>query len=207
MEVVGIYLAAGKSSRMCVDKLALPYKGIPIGNISLLAALNSLLSKIYVVINSHRNTNWILPDILENKKINVIECQTSYLGQSESVKCGIKRAINEKANAAIILLADHPFVTEKMINDHILAIRSSPDLKFSATTYRQTILPPILFSSAMFNHLMKISGDQGARKLLKGEFLSKGKLLPIDHDTPYFDIDTNADYKKLLTMKIEMKNH
>ncbi len=69
MKVVGIYLAAGKSQRMGTpNKLALPVGKMSLGSLALDTALNSTLSKVFIIIRNEDDASWIAPDMLTNPK-------------------------------------------------------------------------------------------------------------------------------------------
>ena len=49
MKIAGIYLAAGNSSRMGSNKLALPVGTMTVGSLALETALKSSLDKVYII--------------------------------------------------------------------------------------------------------------------------------------------------------------
>ena len=93
MKVVGIYLAAGKSQRMGTpNKLALPVGKMSLGSLALDTALNSTLSKVFIITRNEDDASWIAPDMLSNPKVEIVKCPTAHLGQSESLRSGIEKA-------------------------------------------------------------------------------------------------------------------
>ena len=66
---------------------------------------------------------------------------------------------------------------------------------------KQTIMPPVLFSSSMYTELLELHGDKGAKAILQGDFLQKGKLLPCADKRLVFDVDTEADYEALQSIE------
>ncbi|MBE1556102.1 nucleotidyltransferase family protein [Sporosarcina limicola] len=200
MKIAGIYLAAGNSSRMGSDKLALPVGTMTVGSLALETALKSLLDEVYIITNT-AEAKW-LPDAMKsNEKVTILTCSTANDGQSESLRCGIEQAQIEQMDAVIVMLADQPFITVQMLEKMITCMKKNPSCRFVATTYEQTITPPVLFSSAMYPDLLKLRGDKGARALLQGDFLQTGKLYPCTDKRLVFDIDTKEDYQVLKSIE------
>lgn len=197
MKVVGIYLAAGKSSRMGENKLALTIGTKTLGSLAITTALKSSLEKIYIIVNETDDVQWLPSNIASNNKCSIIKCSTSFDGQSESLRSGIRQAIIDQADAAIVMLADQPLITFQMIDGLITCKKETPMSKFIATSKENIIMPPILFSSTLFPVLLKMTGDKGAKSLLQGEFLHLGKLVPCTDNRLVFDVDTKEDFNTL----------
>ncbi|PIC64864.1 xanthine dehydrogenase [Sporosarcina sp. P13] len=204
MKIVGIYLAAGNSSRMGRHKLALPVGMRTVGSLALETALRSPLDEIYIITKDTDPVEWLSPHIQLNSACTIIKCPSSHKGQSESLRRGIQQAQKNSADAVMILLADQPFITVQMITNMINCLKSNPTCPFVATSFEQTIMPPVLFTSSMYPELLKIRGDKGARSILRGKLLQRGILLPCTDKRLVFDIDTKDDYlefKKIVATK------
>lgn len=202
MKIVGVYLAAGKSQRMGENKLALPVGKMSLGSLALETALQSSLYKVYVI--TQKGAQWISPKLLADGKLVVVTCSSAYKGQSASLRCGIERAQLEKADAAMIMLADQPFITEQMIDELIVCMKKTPSCHYVATSQGALNIPPILFANSMFPTLLKLKGDVGARSLLKNKILYSGKQLPCEDKRFVFDVDTKEDYAEFLSMKNQL---
>lgn len=200
MKVIGIYLAAGKSQRMGEKKLALPVGKMSLGSLALETALNSSLYKVYVITQEQDDGKWISPKLLVDDKLVVVKCLTADEGQSATIRCGIERAQIEKADAAMIILADQPFITVLMIDELIACMKKNPLCNYVASSYEALRIPPILFSASMFPALLTLKGDAGARSLLQNQALYPGKQLPCGDSRFVFDVDTKEDYVELLSM-------
>lgn len=200
MKSVGIYLAAGKSQRMGESKLALPVGKMSLGSLALETALNSSLQKVYIIMSDEDDGKWISKKLLANHKLVLVRCPTACEGQSASLRCGIECAQAEKADAAMIILADQPFITGLMINELIACLKQHPTCNYVATSHGVLNVPPILFSASMFSSLLSLTGDQGARSLLKNKARYPGKQLPCGDNRFVFDVDTKEDYAEFLLM-------
>lgn len=197
MKIAGIYLAAGNSRRMGTHKLALPVGTMSLGSLALETALQSALNRIYVIVQERDHLQWLPTDMKEHNKCTIISCSTAAEGQSESLRSGIRRAQEDDMDAAMVLLADQPFVTTQIIDGMIACIRDTPAKSFIATTQDGAISPPVLFSSALYPALLNVSGDTRAREILR-ELRNEGKLLPCADKRLISDIDTQEEYAALL---------
>lgn len=201
MKIAGIYLAAGNSSRMGSHKLALPVGTMTVGSLALETALKSSLDNVYIITKDEDDADWLPAEIKLDARCTFIKCPTAHKGQSESLRHGIQQAQTDRVDAVIVMLADQPFITVQMLEEMIACRKNNPTCRFVATTYEQTIMPPVLFSSSMYAELLELRGDKGAKAILQGDFLHKGKLLPCTDKRLVFDIDTEADYKALQSIK------
>ncbi len=199
MKIAGIYLAAGSSSRMGRNKLMLNVGFMTLGSLALETALKSSLDTIYVITKKSDDVGWLPDEMKLNNKCIIMPCPRADEGQSESLKYGIERAKADHMDAVLVMLADQPFITVQMLNEMIVCMKNNPACRFVATSFEQTIMPPVLLSSAMYVDLLKLNGDKGAKAILQGNFLHKGKRLPCADQRLVFDVDTPEDYQSLLT--------
>ncbi|WP_175639508.1 NTP transferase domain-containing protein [Metabacillus schmidteae] len=194
-QIVGIYLAAGHSSRMGTCKLSLPLAGYPLGTMALKEIVQSKINSL-IIVTKDIQTSWLrsVESVLTSSVHweNII-CLQAHLGQSYSLKIGIQRAIQIGADSVVIFLADQPFITSHMI-DHLIQ-QSKKEKDFVAAFDGEHIKPPILFHQKAFPYLLSISGDQGARSLLKKGVL-KGLNVLVD-PAKLIDIDTKEHYENI----------
>lgn len=197
MKIAGAYLAAGKSSRMGKNKLELPFRNTTVGDVALGTALQSSLEKIYIIVKEE--PHWISSENRIHPKCSVIHCPSAHMGQSESLKCAIRTTQTDGVDGILVMLADQPFIPLHIIEEIIEWKKKTPSLQFVAASFKNIITPPVLLSATMFPDLLNLSGDIGAKALLRGDQLNKGKILPY-HQFKYFqDIDTKEDYDNLLS--------
>jgi xanthine dehydrogenase accessory protein pucB len=189
--LIGIYLAAGKSSRMGRHKLNLPIGDMLLGGRALKEAIESKLNFIIVVTRKGYSQKWLTP-FINNKKWKMVEVEGD--NQSDSLKAGLKEGEERGADAVLVLLADQPFVTKGMINQLIDRFEDNTFVSFSKNGKG---MPPALFSKILFKNLYSLEGDQGARAILRGEARKLGRLIEIDDDLAFLDIDTQEDYQRI----------
>ncbi|MED3729096.1 NTP transferase domain-containing protein [Priestia filamentosa] len=190
MKIAGIFLAAGSSKRMGVDKLSLPFQTSTIGNTSL---SHALLSQLHTIIVVHRPNDDLFWMNKSDKRVHFVSCIRAEKGQAYSLKSGVQEAIYQQANAVVVLLADQPFVTSTMVNDLMFTYSKQPFLSFIAPRFQGTMAPPILFAASMFPLLLSLEGDIGARKILKHR--SDGLFLSYKEKKWLYDIDTKEAYE------------
>jgi len=78
----------------------------------------------------------------------------------------------------IVMLADQPFITVQMLEEMIACTKNNPTCRFVATTYEQTIMPPVLFSSSMYTELLELRADKGAKAIYKAIFFKWESCYP-----------------------------
>jgi molybdenum cofactor cytidylyltransferase len=199
-KVVGLYLAAGQSKRMGQNKLALPWMGKPLGSYGLRAAIHTQLEKIIVVINPDLNNEW-LEEWGNHEKVCLVICPQAIYGQASTMHCGIIEAIQQNAGGVIIQLADQPFLRTKdldrLINRFSRAIQEKQPCDYVGYAVNHVIQPPIILGNSLFPSLLKLKGDQGARKLLKDR-QHKGIRIEVADSSHFRDVDTWDAYQKLI---------
>jgi molybdenum cofactor cytidylyltransferase len=84
---------------------------------------------------------------------------------STSLKAGIA-ALPQSAAGAIVLLGDMPYVTPAIINRLIAAFVAHPSAKAIVPMIGGQRGNPILIGRSLFDAVMALDGDMGARKLL-----------------------------------------
>lgn len=189
--IYGIYLAAGNSSRMGGPKLSLPLGNQCLGNYGLNAALKSTLDRVIVVSKEGDPLNWISSHSKKQHKFVHTVCKTASLGQSESLKHGLKLAQTFNIDAIVVMLADQPLITKEIVNELILRFRKSSHNYIAASSGR-IVKPPALFNSTLFPALLQLKGDYGARHLLR---TVPGLVIEYQNNENFLDIDTPADYE------------
>ncbi len=192
--IVGIYLAAGNSTRMGSNKLALPLGERTLGSTALQAALQSNLDKVILVTKELDQLQWVPISDLYHDKLLHVRCKHAEEGQAESIKCGLKVARLHKASAIVFILADQPFIKTEQLNRMIsLAQRDRPS--YIACRYENIPQPPVLFHWRLFSRLAQLHGDEGARKIIRED--PSGLMIEYENEISFFDADTPSDYEKL----------
>lgn len=190
--VAAIILAAGEGSRMGTTKQLLPFRGKTILECVVDNALASSLHQVVVVLGHQAD---LLMPLLKNRAVHVVINNDYRRGQSSSLKAGL-RALTEQTGAALFMLGDQPLVTPETINRILEAYRHSP---------APVVLPvfdgkrgnPVLFSRETFQKMQLLGDDCGARPLFE-EYAGRIVTVPVEDGSIHFDVDTEADYRRLL---------
>ena len=113
-------------------------------------------------------------------------------GLGSSIAAAVK-AVSHAADGVLLLLADQPLITVS----HLQALKkrwSGADDEIVATSFESTMGPPVLFPRDTFPALSKLSGDRGARSLLKD---SRFTIKTVEFEDAAVDIDTPEDLANL----------
>ena len=186
--MTGIYLAAGHGLRMGREKLSLPLGKKRLGMWALDKAVQSNLDEIIVISN---RANYLHYKNSENKKLKVVELSGN--NKSESIKAGLDLAITLHSDAVMIILADQPFISSKMLNQLMAIYKQDITKAFIAPTFKGNICPPLLISKILFPDLNKLDGEQGAKQILIDK-RQEGILVPFDDEKIFMDIDRIDEY-------------
>jgi molybdenum cofactor cytidylyltransferase len=176
------------------------WKGERLGGIALKRAIISDLDRIIIVTRDEDNLEW-LPnecndDGLLGKCQNVV-CEEAAQGMAYSLRCGLAAAQALGATAVVVMLADQPFLTSGMINRLIEEYRKNPRLQFVASGDGRRKKPPILWEQSMFNLLMSLEGDEGARIFLESPDY-KGLVIAEPLHDRFLDADTIEDIRVII---------
>lgn len=177
MKTVGVLLAAGKSRRFGeADKLLAPFQGRPLFQHAAEAMRSSDVdARIACVANPALQEHF--PDF----QIALVDG-----AQSDSLKAGLRLAMDLGADRVLIALADMPNISADILNQ----LLATEDPLATCRVIGGPITVPALISSAHFPDVMALQGDQGARRLFNAA--SKlGEVLISAQDA--MDIDTPSD--------------
>ena len=172
--VVAVVLAAGRSERFGSDKLMHPLSGRPLGeHIATTLANVPLAARIAICpAGSPRRSLFRGFEIIENPHPEQ--------GMGTSLALGAQRAIALDADAMLVCLADMPYVTAKHVRA-LLAVDGSA----AVTESKGTRSPPAVFARELLPQLTSLTGDHGARHLLRAAVpVATGAQLVRDFDTP-----------------------
>lgn len=185
-------------------KQNLPFGDSYLASQSLEHALNSQLKRIIVVVSRY-DDDFLKPFDKEfvSGRFEIVLCSDSYLGQSASLKCGL-RMLKEDENAFLVLLADQPFISAPMIDELINtydARRHEEEIEYASYRFQHIPRPPSLFSVMLLPQMEKLEGDKGARGIISPSSPHKGIYLEWHDAEAFTDIDTLQDYQAITNMK------
>jgi molybdenum cofactor cytidylyltransferase len=195
--IAGVLLAAGGSSRLGRPKQLLPLAGRPLIAHALGSALASGLDQVVVVLGHEAAAiQASIEESLGRTRARIVVNLRYAEGQATSVVAGLT-ALGTDTEAALFLLGDQPGVGAAMI-DTLLATFLATPAPIVAPTYAGTIGNPVLFSRDLFPELLRLTGDEGARGVVR-RHLGETQLAEMGMAEPPQDIDTEADYQAFRT--------
>jgi len=177
---------------MGVTKQLLNFGGKPLVRRMAETALASNCSHVIVVIGARCDR---VRDALEGLPLQFVENPAWEQGIGSSLRAGIVAAGEAGVNAALVMLADQPFVTTAILNQLIHSYQST-GLPVVACRYAGTVGVPALFAKELFSHLAAVPVDQGCKALLLAH---REHARFLDCPEAAADLDTPADYIDALT--------
>ena len=186
-----IILAAGNSSRLGRPKQLLPYHGKTLLSHVVAEALAAELTPVVVVTGAYEAE---IRDSLQGQAANIIHNPRWETGMASGIVAGLAEAlaIEPQLRAAIVAVCDQPHISAELFRA-LVGQQAASGKGLVACMYAGTLGTPVLFDHRYFKELSVLSGDTGAKQLLK--------RYPDDVATVPFpdggvDIDTEEDVRK-----------
>jgi len=151
--------------------------------------IKSKVNKIIVVLGFQKSK--VRKIIVKNKKINFVFNKNYKSGMASSIKTGLKR-ISKKNIGFLIVQADMPLISKKIINSLCYAVRNS-NKEIVAPIYKRNMGNPIGFKRSMTRILNKTSGDSGAKKIILRNKKKLG-LVKVNSKSIFKDFNTKRDF-------------
>jgi CTP:molybdopterin cytidylyltransferase MocA len=187
MNVNGLILAAGESSRLGQPKQLVKYNNIHLVN-SIENQLSHLCQKVYMVLGA--NYQIIVNHI---KKAEVIHNKHWQQGMHSSLSCGILHA-KDDAEGILIALSDQPLIPQCHYQILLETFKKKPE-HIIATQYANILGVPAVFPQSFFDALQnKCSINQGAQSIIKN---NRDRVYPVPCELAEFDLDTPEQLKTL----------
>jgi molybdenum cofactor cytidylyltransferase len=182
-KVAGVLLAAGRGTRFGGNKLEAMLGGRMLG-LHAAQTLAELGCGYRFAVHDPRNA--ALATALSGEGFALIDNQTPEAGLSHSLALAARAAQATAAELLLVCLADMPFVTA----DHLRAVIDAGVDNVVTSAVGDAHMPPALFPRNLWATLAELTGDQGARALLRGAIAVGGTAAILA------DIDTRADLNR-----------
>ncbi|MCW8861484.1 MAG: nucleotidyltransferase family protein [Rhodospirillales bacterium] len=184
--VAAVILAAGYSRRMeGGNKLLAKIGATPLITRVVDAALQSKARPVIVVIGHEGN---LVASALDGRDVTFAVNHDPSSGLSSSIKAGIA-ALPDTVDGVLICLGDMPRLRPDHLNRLIDALNTGNEITVCAPIVGNRRGNPILWTRRHFPELMELSGDRGARDLVKRHKDSLREV-PMPDDGVFFDVDT-----------------
>jgi len=190
--VAGVVLAAGEASRFRKaagaagppTKLVARHDGKALVRHVAEAALGAGLAPL-IVVTGHAADH--VQAALAGLGAMLVHNPDFASGMASSLKAGVAAAAG--ADAAVILLGDMPLVSSALVAKLVGSFQENPGAIAVAPVHDGVRGNPVLLSSALFPEIMSLSGDAGARQILRGREAGVIEVV-VDDAATRLDIDT-----------------
>ncbi len=189
--VSAIVLAAGMSTRMGRVKQLLPVQGEPLLQIVLDTLSQTAVDEIVLVLGFEAD------EIRRHMRLGsarVVINEAFRQGMSTSLRAGISNLAPE-AQAALIVLADQPFLQSQTI-DHLIAKYLEAKPKIAIPTHEGSRGNPVLVDRCLFPELKGLTGDVGFRATF-GKHARDILEVPVNDRGILLDLDTAVDLENI----------
>ena len=197
-QTAGIILAGGSSKRFGRPKQLLKLKGKYLLEYVLNAALGSQLNHVVLVLgHDYQNILQALETCTTHERLQVVINHRYYEGQSRSLQAGLL-TIRQAFSSVMFMLGDQPMLDSNTIN-HMLARFRHSGKDICVPICKGKRGNPTIFNRVLYDQLMAIEGDIGARDIIR---TNPERVLNIELDDPlcFFDIDSQKDFENLQSL-------
>ena len=191
-----IILAAGSSSRLGKPKQLLAWQGKTLIEHAVEQAVAASLFPIVAITGAEAKS---VSNVLQGKDVFVIHNEAWQEGMASGIIKGVQAALSKHSEVKNIITAvcDQPFVSAELFQQ-LVQEKTATGKDIVACAYANTIGTPVLFAAKHFAALQKLSGAEGAKKLLRQY---NDEVTTIFFEKGAIDIDTEEDYRNLQTMQ------
>ncbi|MBU5484719.1 NTP transferase domain-containing protein [Clostridium sp. MSJ-11] len=184
--ISAIVIAAGFSRRMNREKLIMPIDKIPMIEKLLKEIKNSRIKEITLV---YRNKE--IKDIGDKYSVNSVLNHKANLGQSESIKLGVKSS-RDDIKGYMFFVGDQPFIKNSTI-DKLINEFYKDEKHIIVPKYGDNPGNPVIFPIVFREELLALKGDIGGRKIIK-ENGNCVKFIDVEDEIEGLDIDDMNTY-------------
>jgi CTP:molybdopterin cytidylyltransferase MocA len=187
-DLVIVIPAAGASSRMRgQDKLLQP-----VGGEALLARQVGIAlgtgRRVLVTLPAEDNARRAVVQPFACDFLSIVRVEDASEGIAASIRAGAMWAQERQASGVMIMLADMPEIEGRDLEQMIMAFEAAPERVLRACAEDGMAGHPVIFPKRLFAALEGITGDVGARDVLKKEEVTAqrlpGRRAVTDLDTP-----------------------
>lgn len=188
MNIATIILAAGSSSRLGEPKQLLTNNGKTLVRQITETALSLEAGPVVVVLGANRER---IQAALIDLPIQLVQNPAWQEGMASSLQAGLNSFPDTSIDAFLVLLTDQPFVTPALLQE-LIATRQKTNWGIIACQYGEDSFlgVPALFDSRYRSAFMNLSGDVGARKLIKQH---ADDCVAVPFPLATVDLDTKQD--------------
>lgn len=171
-------------------KLALTHGGVPLLRRAVNVAVEGGCGQVVVVLGADAEE---YAPLLEGTPARIVRNPRYAEGMGGSIQLGVE-ALDQDVEAAVIMLADQPFIDAAIVR-RIIDTYQTSGKKIVACEYDGVRGVPVLFDRALFLELLLVTGDRGARAVM--DTYPKHVAAVEIPSAAARDVDTPADVERL----------
>ena len=179
-----VILAAGASFRLGEPKQLLAVRGESLLRRSVRLATEAWCSPVIVVLGAYAER--MLPE-LAGLPVVTVHNSDWHRGMATSVRAGVSAA--KQAEHVLLMVCDQPGVSVDSLR-HLIQTHLENTLPITASRYNDTLGVPAVFAASLFDELLRLEGDQGARKVIAAHH---DHTTIVDFPEGSVDVDTPED--------------
>lgn len=185
VNVAGIVLAAGQSTRMGVPKLLLPIRGQPMVRVVAECLLEAGLNEVIVVVHPGQRG---IDDVLHGLAVQWAFTEASPIGMGHSIAAGVSAA-SRSPTSFLIALADMPDVLPTTVR---ALLENGSSERIVVPRFQAQMGHPVHFGADFRADLIGLAGDEGARRILQA-YPDRVHSLDVDDPGVLRDYDVPED--------------
>jgi molybdenum cofactor cytidylyltransferase len=188
-----LIIAAGQSKRLGSPKQLLVFEGETLINRQIRIITSAVDVPVYLVLGAHATS---IKAQLKDHEVTVVINDQWQEGMASSIRVGVDAIMNKNPSidGVMIVVCDQPFLDASIIQS-IFSLQKSSLQSIVACSYDGIIGTPVLFHKTMFEKLLALEGDIGARKIIND---NPDEVSILSFEKGIVDIDTLEDYQKLV---------
>jgi molybdenum cofactor cytidylyltransferase len=157
-----VLLAAGESRRLGRPKQLIPVAGEALVRRAARAALATDPAQALIVVGARADEVWAA---VADLALTRVDCPSWAAGLSASIHSGLER-LDPTVEAALFVLCDQPALNASHLRALVARWSSAPG-QAVASAYAGTLGVPAMLPRDWFDELAALTGDRGARELLR----------------------------------------
>ena len=188
-----VILAGGGSRKLGTPKQLVEFRGKSLLRHAAQTALSCECEHTIVVLGSRADE---IGEEIRDLAVETVVNDEWEGGISTSLRMGLAKLmlLDPELRAVVIMLSDQPFVNEKTVRSLIETYHESGK-PIVASEYDGVLGVPALFDREVFDELLALEGDAGARVVIRQA--AETRRATVTAPEAAFDVDTPADHHRL----------
>jgi CTP:molybdopterin cytidylyltransferase MocA len=178
-------LAAGASRRLGQPKQLVEINGEPLLRRQCRVALDARLGPVAVVLGHEVD---LIASTLAGMPVQICRNPDWQEGIASSVRTAVHAAREREASGVLLVQADQYRITAEDLQTITGAWEQGGGIKACRACFGDYLGPPVILTKTLFDDALRLTGDEGARKLLAR--LDRDLLIDVETPNASYDLDT-----------------